>query len=164
MSLKVERGRTLARSQALQILFQAEALDKPVDEVLAGDFLLSSDKPLQPYAEQLARGCYAHLDEIDDALHEVSDNWSLYRMPIADRNLLRIAVYEMRLAGEDAPAEDAIVINEAVEIAKAYGTDESSRFVNGVLGRIARDPHIFADDDASASEADSDLSDEAVDE
>ncbi len=144
MSLKVERGRTLARSQALQILFQAEALDKPVDEVLAGDYLLSSNKPLQPYAEELPRGCYAHLDEIDNALHEVSDNWSLYRMPSADRNLLRIAVYEMRLAGENAPAEDAIVINEAVEIAKAYGTDESSRFVNGVLGRISRDPSLFA--------------------
>lgn len=144
MSLKVERGRTLARSQALQILFQAEALDKPVDEVLSGDYLLSSDKPLQDYAEELARGCYAHLDEIDDALHEVSDNWSLYRMPSADRNLLRIAVFEMRLAGDNAPAEDAIVINEAVEIAKAYGTDESARFVNGVLGRISRDPSLFA--------------------
>lgn len=165
MSLKVERGRTLARSQALQILFQAEALDKPVDEVLAGDYLLSKG-PLNPYAEVLARGCYENLDRIDDVLHEVSDNWSLYRMPSADRNLLRIAVYEMRLAGEDAPAEDAIVINEAVEIAKAYGTDESSRFVNGVLGRIARDPHIFASDGAPEGEAetDTDSSNEAVDE
>ena len=155
MSLKVERGRTLARSQALQILFQAEALDKPVDEVLAGDFLLSSDKPLQPYAEQLARGCYAHLDEIDDALHEVSDNWSLYRMPSADRNLLRIAVYEMRLAGEDAPAEDAIVINEAVEIAKAYGTDESASFVNGVLGRLARMSELPVPNDEAADTVES---------
>ena len=143
MSLKVERGRTLARSQALQILFQAEALDKPVDEVLAGDYLLSKG-PLNPYAEVLARGCYENLDRIDDVLHEVSDNWSLYRMPSADRNLLRIAVYEMRLQTDD-PIDDAVVINEAVEVAKAYGTDESSRFVNGVLGRIARQKDLLID-------------------
>lgn len=136
MSLKIDRGRTRARSQALQILFQAEALDKPVDEVLAGDYLLSKG-PLEPYAEQLALGCYRNLDRIDYALETVSKSWSLYRMPSADRNLLRIAVYEMRFV-EDDPIEDAVVINEAVEVAKAYGTDESSRFVNGVLGSIAR--------------------------
>ncbi len=136
MSLRVERGRTLARSQALQILFQAEARDMPVDQVLDSDVLLSKG-PLSPYAEKLARGCYANLDRIDYALHKVSQNWSLYRMPSSDRNLLRIAVYEMRLL-EDDPVDDAVVINEAVEIAKAYGTDESARFVNGVLGRIAR--------------------------
>ena len=137
MSLKVERGRTLARSQALQILFQAEALDESVDDVLTGDFLLSKG-PLQPYAEQLVRGCYEHLDRIDDALHAISDNWSLYRMPAADRNILRIATYEMRLLDGDDRIDDSIVINEAVEIAKAYGTDQSARFINGVLGRIAR--------------------------
>ena len=151
MSLKVERGRTLARSQALQILFQAEALDKPVDEVLAGDYLLSKG-PLNPYAEVLARGCYENLDRIDDVLHEVSDNWSLYRMPSADRNLLRIAVYEMRLQTDD-PIDDAVVINEAVEVAKAYGTDESSRFVNGVLGRIARQKDLLTAADEAPSEA-----------
>lgn len=151
MSLKVERGRTLARSQALQILFQAEALDKPVDEVLAGDYLLSKG-PLNPYAEVLARGCYENLDRIDDVLHEVSDNWSLYRMPSADRNLLRIAVYEMRLQTDD-PIDDAVVINEAVEVAKAYGTDESSRFVNGVLGRIARQKDLLTDTDEQPGEA-----------
>ena len=65
-------------------------------------------------------------------------NWSLYRMPGTDRNLLRLAVYEMRFLTGDAAIDDAVIINEAVEIAKAYGTDESSRFVNGVLGRISR--------------------------
>ena len=67
MSSKVNRGRTLARSQALQILFQAEALDKPVDAVLAGDYLLSKG-PLDDYAIELARGAYEHIDEIDSAL------------------------------------------------------------------------------------------------
>lgn len=162
MSLKVERGRTLARSQALQILFQAEALDKPVDEVLEGDFLLSSDKPLQPYAEQLARGCYENLDRIDDALHEVSDNWSLYRMPSADRNLLRIAVYEMRLLEGDDALDDSIVINEAVEIAKAYGTDSSARFVNGVLGRLARQSELPSVSEDASDLSDTDGSEDAV--
>lgn len=136
MSLKVDRGRTRARSQALQILFQAEALDLPVDEVLAGDYLLSKG-PLMEYAEQLARGCYAKLDIVDSCLAAVSENWSLYRMPAADRALLRIAVYELRCDDTDDKIEDAVVINEAVELAKAFGTDDSSRFVNGVLGRIA---------------------------
>lgn len=152
MNLKVNRGRTLARSQALQILFQAEALGVSVDSVLAGDVLISKG-PLDPYAEELARGSYAHLMQIDAALRAVSENWALERMPGADRNLLRIAVYELRLAPEKL--DDAVIINEAVEIAKAYGTDESASFVNGVLGRIARDTSLpyFAtssDDDAEA--------------
>lgn len=137
MSLKVERGRTLARSQALQILFQAEALDLSVDTVLAGDYLISKG-PLDAYAVELARGCHDNIDRIDYALKSVSMNWSLYRMPGTDRNLLRLAVYEMRFLTGDAAIDDAVIINEAVEIAKAFGTDESSRFVNGVLGRISR--------------------------
>ena len=137
MSLKVERGRTLARSQALQIIFQAEALDLSVDDVLAGDYLISKG-PLDAYAIELARGCHDNIDRIDYALRSVSQNWSLYRMPGTDRNLLRLAVYEMCLLGDGSAVDDAVVINEAVEIAKAYGTDESARFVNGVLGRISR--------------------------
>lgn len=145
MSLKVERGRTLARSQALQLLFQAEILGRSVDEVLAGDYLLAraseEPMPLEPYAAELARGCYEHIEEIDRGLQRVSENWALERMPGSDRNLLRLAVYELRFSPESI--DDAVVINEAVEIAKAYGTDESASFVNGVLGRVARDGRIF---------------------
>lgn len=149
MSLKVERGRTRSRSQALQLLFQAEALDCPLDDVLEGDYLISKG-PLDDYAVTLARGCYQHLGRIDAALRSVLRNWDLDRLPGADRALLRIAVYELRLA--DEPIEDAVVINEAVEIAKAYGTDESASFVNGVLGRLARMPELPVDD-GSTSEA-----------
>ena len=106
-------------------------------------------------AVALARGCYAHLDAIDDALHAVSDNWSLYRMPSADRNLLRIAVYEMRLLG-DPSLSDPIIINEAVEIAKAYGTDRSARFVNGVLGRISRSSALPGQPEAAPEPAPAD--------
>ena len=138
MSLKVYRGRTLARSQALQLLFQAEATDSSLECVLEGDFLISKG-PLDPYALELCRGAYEHIDRIDCALRSVAKNWDLMRMPGADRNLLRIAVYEMRFL-TDEEVSDAIVINEAVELAKAYGTDQSASFVNGVRGAAGRGP------------------------
>lgn len=137
MSLKVNRGRTLARSQALQILFQAEMLGQSVDEVLSGDYLISKG-PLADYAVELARGVDANKDRIDSALRAVSANWRLERMPGADRNLLRVAVYELYFLVDD-PLDTGIVVNEAVEVAKAYGTDESAGFVNGILGEIARE-------------------------
>ena len=77
-------------------------------------------------------------------------------MPSADRNLLRIAVYEMRLQTDD-PIDDAVVINEAVEVAKAYGTDESARFVNGVLGRIARADELPGHDVEPEDDSDADV-------
>ena len=119
-SLKVNRGRTLARSQALQILFQSEMRKVSVEDVLAGDYTLSKG-PLAPYAIEIARGVSANRDRIDSAL--------------------RAAVYELYFQVADT-LDAAVVINEAVEIAKAYGTDESAGFVNGVLGRIVRDRHL----------------------
>ena len=86
MSLKVYRGRTLARSQALQLLFQAEATDSPLERVLEGDFLISKG-PLDPYALELCRGAYEHIDRIDCALRSVAKNWDLMRMPGADRKI-----------------------------------------------------------------------------
>ena len=159
MSLKVDRGRTRSRSQAIQLLFQAEARDVPLDEVLEGDYVLSGDRPLEEYARVLACGTYAHLDEIDAVLDGALSNWSMPRLPGTDRNLMRIAIYEMRYAEERI--EDAVVINEAVEIAKAYGTDESAKFVNGVLGRIARsDESVFS---PVAADADGAPADEPAD-
>jgi N utilization substance protein B len=126
-------ARTNARSQALQLLFQAEATGRMVVDVLAGEYALS-DGPLDSYAEQLAVGADSMLHELDAVLEMTSSNWSVRRMPAVDRNLLRLAVYEM-LEVEDV--DTAVVIDECVELAKAYGTDESSAFVNGVLGRLA---------------------------
>lgn len=158
MGHKVERGRTLARSQALQLLFQAEARRLSIDDVLSGDYLISKG-PLDPYAEELARGAYAHIAQIDKVLQRVSENWALSRMPGADRNLLRLAVYELRYAPNSI--DDAVVINEAVELAKAYGTDDSSSFVNGVLGRVVRDPRLFEHVSASIDEPSDDAADTA---
>ena len=126
-------GRTLARSQALQLMFQAEACGRDVAAVLGDDYLLS-DGPLDEHARTLALGAGAMRDRLDAVIAASSRNWSVSRMPAADRCLLRIAVYEM-LAVDSVPVR--VTIDEAVELAKSYGTDDSPAFVNGVLGDVA---------------------------
>lgn len=129
-------GRTLARCQALQLLFQAEACDRPVADVLASDYVIS-DGPLDEYAEAVARGCGERILELDAVLAGAARNWAISRMSATDRNLLRISLYEILYVDE---VDKAVSIDECVELAKAFGgSDESSRFVNGVLGRIAAD-------------------------
>ncbi|MBQ6395075.1 MAG: transcription antitermination factor NusB [Atopobiaceae bacterium] len=119
----------------MQLLFQAEANKVSVARTLAGEYLIS-EGPLDGYARDLALGCDLHLEEIDGIIARASENWSVERMVDVDRCLLRIAVYEL-LYEDDV--EPAVAIDECVELAKAYGTEESSRFINGVLGRIAQD-------------------------
>ena len=127
-------GRTLARSQALQLLFQAEATGRLVSEVLDGDYALD-EGPLDDYARELALGTDGMLHELDAVISQTSANWSVSRMPAVDRNLLRIALYEMLNVDE---VDTAVAIDECVDLARAYGTDESFRFVNGLLGKVAR--------------------------
>ena len=86
-----------------------------------------------PYALELSRGTMQNINRIDTLIRKSASNWRVERIASTDRNLLRIAVYEM-LFSEDAP--DQVVINEAVEIAKRYGTEESPSFVNGVLDAV----------------------------
>ncbi len=86
------------------------------------------------YARQLIEGVQDHHADIDEMLGRYADRWAIERMPVVDRTLLRMAIYEM-LWGDDVPV--AVVINEAVEMAKALSTDDSGRFVNGLLGQIA---------------------------
>ncbi|MDO4805841.1 MAG: transcription antitermination factor NusB [Coriobacteriales bacterium] len=148
MSTHKFAGRTLARSQALQLLFQAEALGQTVSEVLRGPYAIGQcdpldasassgeSEPLDEYAEYLALGADGMRAELDAVISRASTNWTVARMPAVDRNLLRLALYEMIFVDEVAIA---ITIDESVELAKAYGTDESSRFVNGLLGRVATD-------------------------
>lgn len=136
MSDSLLRERTLARCQALQLLFQAEACGRSVDDVLASDYVLS-EGPLLDYAEQLARGTASRLSDLDAVLTRAARNWSLGRMSATDRNLLRLALYEILYVKDVDPA---VSINECVELAKAFGSsDESSRFVNGILGSVVSD-------------------------
>ena len=141
-------GRTLARSQAFQLLFQAEANHLTVEEVLGKDYVIEKG-PLDEFARQLALGADAARHDLDAVIASRSVTWTLRRMPSMDRNLLRLAIYEMLFVDE---VEIPVTINESVELAKAYGTDDSSRFVNGILGRLADDVEAGVDVIARAHE------------
>jgi len=88
----------------------------------------------KPFAEQLAQGVLDHLPELDALLQRVADHWSIDRMAVVDRNVLRCALFEL-LYLDEIPAK--VTINEAIEIAKRFGSEESGAFVNGILDRIS---------------------------
>lgn len=88
-----------------------------------------------PFAKRLVEGALAHVDQIDAIIGENSTNWSLDRMARTDRNILRMAIYEI-LYESDVPG--SVSVNEAVELAKIYGDADSSKFVNGILGNVLR--------------------------
>lgn len=126
--------RTRARHQALQILYQCEITGQSVASVFAERTYSIEDGEPSEYCKGLALGAEARRETIDATIEATSEHWSLMRMPFVDRNILRLAVFEI-LYEMDVP--DSVAINEAVEMAKLYGGDDSSKFVNGVLGRIA---------------------------
>lgn len=129
--------RRQAREMALQILFQLEFSPRtPVNDLLE---LIGGEMPREAvaYADGLVAGVRAQAKEVDAAIQRASSHWKLERMATVDRNLLRLAVYEMKFAPE--AVKPSIVINEAVEIAKVFGTTESASFVNGLLDQVAQD-------------------------
>ena len=128
--------RTSARRAALQVLYTSEITDESPAAIAEGNRRLEEDGPLPEYALKLVLGVESHRCAIDDHLAATSENWSLARMPIVGRSILRLATFEMMYV-DDVPT--SVTINEAVELAKDFGgEDESHRFVNGVLGRIAK--------------------------
>lgn len=130
-------ARSTAREAALQLLYAIETAGEP-QEVVIRQFWLQTpgDAEGREYADTLARGIVKARAELDERITAASDNWRVERMTVVDRNLLRIGSYELKFC-PDIPR--AVAIDEAVEIAKRYGTEESSKFVNGVLERIAND-------------------------
>jgi N utilization substance protein B len=122
--------RRRSRERALQILYEAECKDIRFDEVL-------SDLPAPPaqYAVVLVLGVERELGRIDDLVSRHAAGWDLERMPAIDRSILRVACYEL-ISELDVPL--AVVIDEAVDLAKEYSTEESGRYVNGVLSAIGR--------------------------
>lgn len=129
----LERRR--ARHQALHMLYQREITEQSLSRILAeGTFSVEDGEPAE-YCRDVVLGVEAHQARIDRLIEETSDNWALSRMPLVDRNILRLAVFEMLYRDEDVP--DSVAINEAVEMAKVYGGEDSSKFVNGILGRLA---------------------------
>lgn len=126
-------ARTKARKRALDVLFEAEQRGIEPRTVFLR-IATEASSPLNPYTEELVDGVNAHRDRIDELIATYAEGWSIERMPAVDRNLLRIAVYEL-LYVEDVPAN--VAIDEAVGLAGDLSTDESPAFINGLLGRIA---------------------------
>ncbi|MFP8963189.1 transcription antitermination factor NusB [Streptomyces nanhaiensis] len=130
-------ARSKARKRAFQILFEADQRGSAVTAVLA-DWIRHArtderQPPVGEYTMQLVEGYAEHADRIDELIATYAVGWTLDRMPAVDRNLLRLGAYE--LIWEDA-VPDAVVIDEAVQLAKEFSTDESPTFVNGLLGRL----------------------------
>ena len=131
--------RRIAREVALQSLFQID-FNSCEAEVAVEAAITEHDEDNAPkaydYALHLVQGVLTNKEAIDARLSEYAIDWTVERMPATDRNILRVAVYEMLFA--EQPLAFGVAINEAVEVAKAYGTEESPRFVNGVLGKLAK--------------------------
>lgn len=129
------RLRRRAREYALQILFQFD-LNKDAEGLLDRSWE-GKDIPIQlkEFTHTLVKGTIKHLAQIDSLIMSNAENWSLERMAIVDRNILRLAIYEL-LYLDDIPSR--VTINEAIEISKRYGSEDSSAFVNGILDRIIK--------------------------
>ena len=134
------RKRTRAREFALQILYQIDIRNADLAEVLQ-DFweekteMDEKEPEIRDYTERLARGVLEKLDSLDKTIERFAENWEIKRMAYVDRNIMRLAAYEM-MHIDDIPVK--VAINEAVELAKRYGEPDSSKFVNGILDRIAK--------------------------
>ncbi|MDR2493138.1 MAG: transcription antitermination factor NusB [Coriobacteriales bacterium] len=138
--------RKAARRKALQLLYQATMSGEPVERILSEELYLEEVGVPCEFTKMLLIGTMGHLKEIDAYIARTSANWKIDRMPLVDLGVLRMATFEL-LYVDEVPF--GVSINEAVELAKHFGCeDESSRFVNGVLGRIARELDELAADDA----------------
>jgi N utilization substance protein B len=132
-------GRTAARRdarrRALSMLYQADLSGRPPSEVVEAWFAEGGDEEVPDFTRELVEGVGGHLPRIDALIARHAVGWALDRMPMVDRAVLRLAVFEL-LYHPDTPV--AVAIDEAVAAAKELSTEDSGRFVNGVLGAIAR--------------------------
>jgi transcription antitermination protein NusB len=126
-------SRTKARETALQALYQLDTGGGSGQEVLSGHFD-PLDAETRKFAEELVRGVQGERASIDLIIERTSTNWKIDRMARVDRNILRLAIYEL-LRREDVPVK--VTLNEAIELGKKFGSEESSAFVNGILDKVA---------------------------
>ena len=120
-------GRRTARRTAVFLLYQWDVTGQPLASLYEGE--------VDPYACELAETVIAHAEDLDRRITAAAEDWPAERLGAVKRNVLRVALVE--LEGDDVP--DEVAINEAVELAKRYASDEAARLVNGILGRIARE-------------------------
>jgi transcription antitermination protein NusB len=129
-------ARRKARKRALDVLYEADLRAVPIAEALE-QYVQRLERPHPehlPYAVRLVEGVVEHRDRIDELIASYAEGWTLDRMPPVDRNLARIAVYELLYVDEIDPP---VAITEAVELARQLSTEDSPRFLNGILARIA---------------------------
>ena len=133
-------ARHRSRKRALQILFEWDMRGEPIERAIAHyyDTLYSEESDKQPkpdkFMEELARGTVANVAQIDGKIEAKSEHWRLERMPVVDRNILRLAIYELNLQAVPAP----VIIDEALQLARQFSSDESIAFINGVLDAVHR--------------------------
>jgi len=148
-------SRRRSRQRALQILYLWDVRRQPVEEATRAyfDTLYSEESRIQPqrdaFLDQLVTGSVEHLEELDRQIGRHAEHWRIERMPIVDRNILRLAVYEMMHSDTPAP----VVIDEALELARRYSNEESVQFVNGVLDAVHRDLTRAQQDPGGVGEA-----------
>lgn len=132
-------ARSKARKRALDILYQSDVRGDDLAATLAAEAKRAANEPAREaswlYAREIVDGVIDNRDEIDEQIVTHARDWKLERMPAVDRAILRLAVWEL-MFNEEVPS--AVAIDEAVELAKEFSTDDSGSFVHGVLGRIAR--------------------------
>jgi len=141
-------SRHQARERALQILFQYDIHGKP--GLWLEVFWLENEATdeVKDFAERLVAGVLEKKKELDALIGKYATNWKVSRMPIVDRNILRAGVYEL-LWMDDVPAK--VTVNEAIELAKSFGDDEASKFVNGILDQVLSKELTLADKRREAS-------------
>ena len=152
----MKKNRRAARELALNVLYQTDACYIPLEEALEtameyADLSELGDEGAEEarlYARGLVTGIRDHLDELDDQIERLAQGWPLDRQPAVDRNILRIALYEIKFADSVPPV---VSIDEAVELAKKYSTAESGKFVNGVLAGYLRAQSKTAEEKGSDS-------------
>jgi N utilization substance protein B len=129
-------ARRKARELSLQMLFQHDIAGNSPDMIIATFEDLQKSKPnTREFAEKIFRGTVNNLEEIDAMITAQADNWRLSRMAVVDRNIIRMSIYEFRYES-DTPK--LVIIDEAIEIAKKFGTQKSSQFINGILDGILK--------------------------
>ncbi len=128
-------ARSKARKRAVDLLYEADMRNADPLVTLT-DRVALGDPPVNDYTVEVVEGVVAHRERIDEILADYAEGWTVDRMPGVDRAVLRIGMFEL-LWRDDVP--DPVAIDEAVELAKTLSTDESPRFVNGVLARVLRD-------------------------
>lgn len=130
-------NRRQAREKSLQILYQFDVTKVNIQEII--DQRLEEEtinENVRTFIANIIEGTVNNLDEIDNIIKQYAVDWTIERMPTVDRNILRIAIYEMNYT-KGTPIK--VILNEAIELAKTFGSDNSAKFINGILGKIKDD-------------------------